>query len=69
MRALGALPAVREARETQPGVYALQTQAVGDLLVELAAWLREQGVVPSELRVGEESLEDVFLRLTGRELR
>ncbi|HLH25180.1 MAG TPA: ABC transporter ATP-binding protein [Chloroflexota bacterium] len=69
VRALAALPSVMEARETQPGVYALQTRAASDLLVELAAWLRERDVLPSEVRVGEESLEDVFLRLTGRELR
>jgi hypothetical protein len=39
------------------------------LLVELTTWLRERGVLPAELRVGEASLEDVFLRLTGREHR
>jgi ABC-2 type transport system ATP-binding protein len=69
VRALAALPSVLDARETQPGMYALQTQTAGDLLVEVAAWLRERDVLPSEVRVGEESLEDVFLRLTGRELR
>jgi ABC-2 type transport system ATP-binding protein len=50
-------------------MYALETRAASDLLVEIAAWLRERAVLPSEVRVGEESLEDVFLRLTGRELR
>jgi ABC-2 type transport system ATP-binding protein len=69
VQALAALPSVLDARETQPGMYALQTQTAGDLLVEVAAWLRERDVLPSEVRVGEESLEDVFLRLTGRELR
>jgi ABC-2 type transport system ATP-binding protein len=67
--ALATLPSVLDARETQPGVYALQTQKAEDLLVEVVAWLRERDVLPSEIRVGEESLEDVFLRLTGRELR
>jgi ABC-2 type transport system ATP-binding protein len=69
VRTLAALPSVMDARETQPGVYSLQTQRASDLLVEVAAWLRERAVLPSEVRVGEESLEDVFLRLTGRELR
>jgi ABC-2 type transport system ATP-binding protein len=69
VRALAALPAALGARETEPGVYALQTQAASDLLVELATWLRARDVLPSEVRVGEESLEDVFLRLTGREPR
>jgi ABC-2 type transport system ATP-binding protein len=67
--ALAALPSVLDARETQPGVYVLQTQAASDLLVEVMAWLRERDVLLSEVRVGEGSLEDVFLRLTGRELR
>ena len=68
-RALAALPAALAADETQPGLYVLQTHAAADLLVELATWLRAAGTLPSELRVGEESLEEVFLRLTGRELR
>jgi ABC-2 type transport system ATP-binding protein len=69
VRALAALPAALAADETQPGVYVLQTHAAADLLVELATWLRAAGTLPSEVRVGEESLEEVFLRLTGRELR
>jgi ABC-2 type transport system ATP-binding protein len=69
VRALAALPAALAAQETEPGVYVLQAHAAGDLLVELATWLRDAGTLPSELRVGEESLEEVFLRLTGRDLR
>ncbi len=67
--ALAALPGVLDAQETEPGVYLIETHTAGDVLVELATWLRDLGVLPSELRVGQESLEDVFLRLTGRELR
>ena len=55
------------AEETEPGVYVLKAQAAGDLLVELATWLRAADVLPSEVRVGAESLEEVFLRLTRRE--
>ena len=69
VRALAALPGALAAEETQPGVYVLKTHAAADLLVALSTWLRDAGVLPTELRVGQESLEDVFLRLTGRELR
>ena len=69
VRALAGLPAALAAEETEPGVYVLEAHAAGDLLVELATWLRDAGTLPSELRVGEESLEEVFLRLTGRDLR
>jgi ABC-2 type transport system ATP-binding protein len=67
--ALRALPSLRDVRELRPGQYQLQTDAASDLLVELAQWLRSRGVVPRELRLGHGSLEDVFLRLTGKELR
>ena len=67
--AIAALPSVRVAREDRSGHYVLETADAGALLVDLTAWLRDAGVVPSELRVGSESLEDVFLRLTGTEVR
>lgn len=69
VRALAALPSALDAVETAPGAYLLQTHAAADLLVELATWLRDAHVLASEVRVGQESLEDVFLRLTGREPR
>jgi len=55
------------AREVEPGVYVIQTARAHDLLVALTVWLRDRGVLPSEVRVGHGSLEEVFLRLTGRE--
>ena len=40
------------------------------LVAALAAWLRDTGTCSlSELRAGRRSLEDVFLRLTGRDAR
>lgn len=67
--ALAALPSARGAREQRPGQYVVQTDTALDLLVELSAWLRSQEIVPRELRVGHGTLEDVFLRLTGKDLR
>ncbi|HEY1350692.1 MAG TPA: ABC transporter ATP-binding protein [Ktedonobacteraceae bacterium] len=66
---LAQLPSARLAREVRPGSYLLETEAAPALLAELTAWLCEQGVTLSELRVGHGSLEDLFLRLTGAEVR
>lgn len=66
---LAGLPSVSRAEEIRPGSYLLETVAAPVLLAELTAWLRDQGVTLSELRVGHGSLEDLFLRLTGGEVR
>ncbi len=66
---LAALPSARKAEEIRPGSYVIETDAVPMLLAELTAWLRDQGITLSELRVGHGSLEDLFLRLTGAEVR
>ncbi len=66
---LAALPSARKAEEVRPGSYLIETEAVPVLLVELTAWLRDAGITLSELRVGHGSLEDLFLRLTGAEVR
>jgi hypothetical protein len=47
----------------------IETEDVRALLPELTAWLRDQGADLTELRVGGSSLEEVFLRLTGKEMR
>jgi ABC-2 type transport system ATP-binding protein len=52
-------------RELRPGDYLVETAATPALLASLTAWLRDEGVLLSELRAGTRSLEDVFLRLTG----
>jgi ABC-2 type transport system ATP-binding protein len=39
------------------------------LLATLTAWCANQHVLAEELAVERRSLEDVFLELTGRELR
>jgi ABC-2 type transport system ATP-binding protein len=47
----------------------IETTAAPSLIAELTAWLRDEGITLSELRVGHGSLEDLFLRLTGAEVR
>jgi ABC-2 type transport system ATP-binding protein len=69
MAPLGRLSSVRAAREESPGVYALDTGEPRELLVQLATLLRDTGVDLSELRIGRSTLEDVFIRLTGKEMR
>ncbi len=66
---LAALPSAHKAEEIRPGSYLIETDAAPVLLAELTAWLRDQGITLSELRVGHGSLEDLFLRLTGAEVR
>jgi ABC-2 type transport system ATP-binding protein len=68
-RALAALPSVKGAREVRVGEYLVQTPRVTDLLGDLSAWLDREGVALRSIRVGSGSLEDAFLRLTGREFR
>jgi len=66
---LGTLPQAVGAREVASGQYMIETEDVRALLPELTAWLRDQGADLTELRVGSSSLEEVFLRLTGKEMR
>ena len=67
--ALGALPSARGAHSEAPGLYAVETGDAPSLLVELTQWLRDAQAPLTELRVGRSSLEEVFLQLTGKEMR
>jgi len=68
---LAALPAGSAAKESPAGHYILQVQALVDpqLVAAVTAWCAEHGVLAQHLRIETRSLEDVFLELTGRELR
>ena len=66
---LAALPSAQKADEVRPGSYVMEAEHVPALLAELTAWLRDNNITLSELRVGHGSLEDLFLRLTGAEVR
>ena len=63
------LHAVNNAREQQSGVYMLETVDAPAVLAEVTRWAKGQRVAIRELRVGRESLEDIFLRLTGDRMR
>lgn len=67
--ALAKLSSATRAEEVRPGSYVIETADIPTLLVELTTWLRASHIPLSELRVGHGSLEDLFLRLTGSEVR
>lgn len=66
---LGLLPAATAVRIAQPGQYVIDTDDPVALLDELTTWARQRGILLDELRAGHETLEDVFLRLTGHQIR
>ena len=63
------LPATSSVVEVPAGVYRVEGEIGPDLLAVVTTWCADQGVLPRELSTGRRSLEDVFLDLTGRELR
>jgi ABC-2 type transport system ATP-binding protein len=67
--ALSRLPTARGARAEANGHYFIETGDAPALLVELTTYLRDAKIELTELRVGRSSLEEVFLRLTGKEMR
>ncbi|MGI5121264.1 ABC transporter ATP-binding protein [Marinactinospora thermotolerans] len=70
---LSALPAGCRVEEFPGGHYVVtcaDPQALGPgLLATVTTWCAAQGILPEDLRVQRRSLEDVFLELTGRDLR
>lgn len=51
--------------EERPGEYKVQAEATPAAVAALTAWLAERDLPLEHLRAGRQSLEDVFLRLTG----
>ncbi len=66
---LAALPPGHVAREVSPGRYTVEGEIGPEVVAGVATWCAARGILPGELRVESRSLEDVFLELTGRELR
>jgi ABC-2 type transport system ATP-binding protein len=60
---------VRQAEEARPGEYLVQGEIGPATVAGLTAWLAERGVLLADLRVGRQTLEEVFLRLTSDEGR
>jgi ABC-2 type transport system ATP-binding protein len=66
---LATLPDGTLALEKEPGRYVITGEVSPQLLARVTAWFADQQLLPEELSVERRTLEDVFLDLTGRELR
>ncbi|MFC5820475.1 ABC transporter ATP-binding protein [Nonomuraea sp. NPDC050478] len=66
---LNALPIGSAAKESPSGHYIVEGQVDPGLLATVTAWCAAEGVTADDLRIERRTLEDVFLELTGRELR
>jgi len=66
-----ALPQGAVIKESPAGAYLVELLAGVDpqVVATVTAWCAEQGVLANNLRIESRTLEDVFLELTGRELR
>ena len=68
---LAALPANSAAKESPEGHYVLEVPGTVDpmLLASVTAWCADRGVLATSLQIESRTLEDVFLELTGKDLR
>ncbi|WP_460701030.1 ABC transporter ATP-binding protein [Nocardia thraciensis] len=64
-----ALPEGFSPCETSPGSYLLRGDITPQVLATVTAWCARIDVLPTDIRIDQRRLEDVFLELTGRELR
>jgi ABC-2 type transport system ATP-binding protein len=64
-----ALPEGYLVRESAPGSYRVEGRVDPQVVSTVTAWCAQQGVLAEELHIGKRDLEEVFLDLTGRELR
>jgi len=65
----GVLSAGLEVAETRSGSYSVTGTLTPADLAALAAWWAERNIMPASLRLEARSLEDVFLDISGRDLR
>lgn len=66
---VSALPENYRATEAAPGEYLVEGHIDPQVLATVTAWCARMNVLATDMRVEQRSLEDVFLDLTGRELR
>jgi ABC-2 type transport system ATP-binding protein len=64
-----ALPEGYRATEQMPGEYLVEGAVDPQVLATVTAWCARLNILTTDLRVEQRSLEDVFLDLTGKELR
>lgn len=66
---VSALPETYQTTERAPGEYLVEGHIDPQVLATVTAWCARLDVLATDMRVETRSLEDVFLDLTGRELR
>src|SRR5262249_681132 len=69
---LAALPPGSAAKESPAGHYLIEMPGATvqpALLAAVTAWCADRAVLPSSLQIESRTLEDVFLELTGKDLR
>jgi len=66
---ISALPEGYRASEAGAGEYLVEGHIDPQVLATVTAWAARLNVLATDMRVEQRSLEDVFLDLTGRELR
>ncbi|MCQ4044920.1 ABC transporter ATP-binding protein [Streptantibioticus rubrisoli] len=66
---LKALPPDSAAAELTPGNYRVEGRVDPQMLATVTSWCAQHGVMPDRIAVERRTLEDVFLELTGKELR
>jgi ABC-2 type transport system ATP-binding protein len=69
---LAALPPGSAAKESPAGHYLIEVPGGSvqpALLAAVTAWCADRAVLPSSLQIESRTLEDVFLELTGKDLR
>jgi len=64
-----AVPGATRVDEVSPGRYVVQGAVDARLVADLTAWCAARNVLAEGISVGHRSLEDVFLELTGTQLR
>ena len=66
---VAALPEDYSTREINPGEYLVEGKIDPQVLATVTAWCARLNVLATDVRVEQRSLEDVFLDITGKELR
>jgi ABC-2 type transport system ATP-binding protein len=62
------LDEIAQVKKITKSGYRVEVEGSGPVLALVAASLVEHGITPADLRIEQPSLEDVFLKLTGRDI-
>jgi len=66
---LSSLDGAESASEPSPGHYTLAASDPDRLIMSLMLWASSKGIQPGSVKIERATLEDVFLQLTGEEVR